>query len=111
MKKEHKEILKIIEEYLSQPDAHHLRFWQALRNVGVIEYDTVDTFMHLETQVVDDYNISDAALLKRIKKEDEPIPEKPEYTLSQVERAVNNWSMCGVDAEYIKKLLDNEKEN
>lgn len=66
MKPEHKKILNIIEEYLSQPEAEYLRFWQALRNIGLIEYQEVDTGIHLETQVVDDYNISDDKLLKRL---------------------------------------------
>ena len=66
MKESHKEILNKLEEYLEQPSSEHLRFWQALRNCSIIEYQDVDTGIHLEIQVVDDYNISDEALLNRI---------------------------------------------
>lgn len=65
MKHEHRMILAEIEKYLDRPGAHHLRFWQALYNCGIIqkEINSVD----LEWNVSDDYNLSDEALLKRIK--------------------------------------------
>lgn len=66
MKESHREILNKIEEYLEQDGSEHLRFWQALRNMNLIEYQDTYTGKHLEVQVVDDYDISDKALLKRI---------------------------------------------
>ncbi|MFT6125766.1 MAG: hypothetical protein ACJAVA_000207 [Flavobacteriaceae bacterium] len=69
MKKEHREILDKIEEYLEQPGAEHLRFWQAMRNCNLIEFKEVK--VHNDSQwnefiPVDDYNIADEKLLKRI---------------------------------------------
>lgn len=67
MKAEHKQILSKIEDYLNQPGSEYLRFWQAMRNMDLIVYNDVDTHMHIERQVIDDYNISDEKLLKRLK--------------------------------------------
>lgn len=66
MKKSHRDILSKIESYLSQPGAEHLRFWQAMRNCNIIEYEDIEHDFGMEYRVVDDYNISDEALLKRI---------------------------------------------
>ena len=66
MKKEHREILNKIEKYLERPGAEHLRFWQALRNCNVIEYEDIEHDFGMEYRVVDDYNIADGKLLKRI---------------------------------------------
>lgn len=64
MKKEHKEILTRIETMLSQPGAENLRFWQAMRNCDLIVYKggPVEGY-----KPVDDYNLSDENLLKRLK--------------------------------------------
>jgi len=67
MKKSHRYILNKLEEYFNQDGVEHLRFFQGLRNCNLIEYHTVDTGIHLETQIVDDYNIEDSKLIKRIK--------------------------------------------
>ena len=74
MKKEHKDILNKLEEYLSRPGAEHLRFWQAIYNIGIIESDlkTLPTRTSWElagtTSVIrDEHNISDEKLFKRIK--------------------------------------------
>lgn len=64
MKAEHRKILDKIEKNLEQPGSQHLRFWQALFAFGVINNvvrpdGTCD--------IVDDFNVSDEILLKRIK--------------------------------------------
>lgn len=70
MKKEHKEILNKIEKYLKQPGSEHLRFWQAMRNIDVIKFEEIKTYNNSEwneCKPIDDYNISDEDLLKRIR--------------------------------------------
>ena len=67
MKKSHRDVMDKLEEYFSQEGSQHLRFFQGLRNCNLIEYHTVDTGIHLDTQIVDDYNIEDSKLIKRIK--------------------------------------------
>ena len=73
MKPEHRQILNKIEEYLKQPGAEHLRFWQALYGMGVIKGEMkIKQAFHFEmpeliTEIIDDFNISDEVLLKRIK--------------------------------------------
>lgn len=70
MKQSHKDILNKIETYLSEPGAEHLRFWQALYNMNVVKenkrFDEKEEIV-LPITIKDDYNISDEALLKRIK--------------------------------------------
>ena len=70
MKESHREILNKIEVYLEQPGADHLRFWQALYGMGVVEenkrFDERGEIV-LPITIKDDFNISDEALLKRIK--------------------------------------------
>lgn len=73
MKAEHRKILDKIENYLEKPGAENLRFWQALYNMNVIrqELESVPSTKlwgtpELLPRIVDDHNISDAALLKRI---------------------------------------------
>lgn len=57
MKTEHKAIMYLIEEYLEK-NGEHLRFWQALYNMGITVFDGED--------ISDDYNISDQQLIERI---------------------------------------------
>lgn len=71
MKKSHREILDKIENYLEQPGSEHLRFWQALRGCNVVVYEEMydpDSEYHtvIDYAPVNDYNISDERLLKRI---------------------------------------------
>lgn len=70
MKASHREILDKIETYLEQPGAEHLRFWQALYGMGVVKenkrFDERGEII-LPITITDDFNISDEALLKRIK--------------------------------------------
>lgn len=63
MKDKHKAILFLIQEYLEK-NGEHLRFWQALYNLGVIEGKIEDDD---RLHIVDDYNISDEELLERVK--------------------------------------------
>lgn len=70
MKTEHKQILKKIEKYLSQPGCEHLRFWQAMRNMDIIKFEEIrkhNDSRWNESKPIDDYNISDEDLLKRIR--------------------------------------------
>lgn len=60
MKKEHREILNLIEDYLSQDGAEHLRFTQALFNLDINQLAT-------ENLLVDNYNDLDSWVLSRIK--------------------------------------------
>lgn len=66
MKKEHEIILDKITSYLSKPGSEHLRFWQALYNLGIIKIHTIDTGIHFESWVRDDHNISDKDLIERM---------------------------------------------
>lgn len=66
MKLEHAQILNKLRDYLSQPGAENLRFWQALFNAGVIVFED-KPLPNGNYKLKDDYNISDVALLKRIK--------------------------------------------
>jgi len=70
MKNEHKEIIDKITEYFNRTECNDLRFWQGLRNMDIIRYE--ETYRHPNPihntfNPVDDYNISDERLLKRIK--------------------------------------------
>lgn len=67
MKKEHREILNKIEEYLEQPGVEELRFFQALFNINLIKFEDIPYISNGVYQIKDDYNISDDALLKRMK--------------------------------------------
>ena len=64
MKKQHKEILDLLHIYFSQDGAEYLRFWQGLYNCGIIRSETFDSEKH----ILDDYNISDGMLIKKLKK-------------------------------------------
>lgn len=66
MKPEHRQILDKLEDYLNHPGAEHLRFWQALYNMDVVVFDK-STPDNEPFTIKDDHNISDKALLKRIK--------------------------------------------
>lgn len=74
MTSKHREILDKLEEYLNQPGAEHLRFWQALYGAGVIKGD-LKTSSFISTPDIpeavlvirDDFNLSDNELLKRMK--------------------------------------------
>lgn len=64
MKQSHRNILNKLEDYLNQPGAEHLRFWQALYGCGIIRGEMVDR----ENQIIiDDFNIKDEQLIKRIR--------------------------------------------
>lgn len=65
MKQSHKEILDKIEKYLDRPGSEHLRFWQALFNMNIVEFKS-DPQENGNYQIKDDHNISDEKLLKRI---------------------------------------------
>lgn len=62
MKKEHREILNKIEEYLEQPGAEHLRFTQALYNLNIYSQVEVGGAYFLS----DNYNDLDSWVLTRI---------------------------------------------
>ena len=64
MKKEHKEILNKIEDYLEQPGSEHLRFTQALYNLNIYSQVEVGGCFFL----VDNYNDLDEWVLTRINK-------------------------------------------
>lgn len=66
MNPKHKEILDKLEDYLNRPNVDQLRFWQALRNCNIICFKDIPNKKGI-FDVVDDYNISDDELLKRIK--------------------------------------------
>ena len=66
MKPEHKQILEKLEDYLSHPEAEHLRFWQALFNAEVVVFEDRPKQDGLFS-IKDDYNISDKKLLERLK--------------------------------------------
>lgn len=64
MKKQHREILDLIEEYLSQDEAEHLRFTQALYNLDI--YSQVECGGGFS--LADNYNDLDSWVISRIKK-------------------------------------------
>lgn len=64
MKKSHKEILDLIEQYLSQDGSEHLRFTQALYNLDIYKQVECDGGFFL----VDNYNDLDSWVISRIKK-------------------------------------------
>jgi hypothetical protein len=64
LKKEHKDILNLLEEYLSKEGHHHLRFTQALFILGVSEFaGEPDNGVFR-----DNFNDSDEKIIKKIKK-------------------------------------------
>jgi hypothetical protein len=64
MRKEHKEILALISDYLKERP--ELRFGQALSNLGVLEF--ADKAFPPEYNVLRDiYNDSDKSILERVK--------------------------------------------
>ena len=67
MKIEHKIILDLLHIYFSQNGAEDLRFWQGLYNCGIIRSETFDTGVEVEQYILDDYNISDEKLIKKLK--------------------------------------------
>lgn len=64
MKKQHREILDLIEQYLSQEGAEHLRFTQALYNLDIYKQVEVGGSFFL----ADNYNDLDSWVIGRIKK-------------------------------------------
>ena len=65
IKPEHKEILNLIERYLSQEGGQHIRFTQALFNLSITEFKDNNP----ENEALkDNYNDSDEKVLKKIKK-------------------------------------------
>lgn len=64
MKAKHQEILDLIEEYLSQDGTEHLRFTQALYNLGINSFDDSIKGFYFR----DNHNDSDEKVLNSIKK-------------------------------------------
>lgn len=63
MKDSHRKILDLIEEYLSQDGAEHLRFTQALYNLNIYSQVECGGGFFLE----DNYNDLDSWVISRIK--------------------------------------------
>jgi hypothetical protein len=63
MKAKHREILDLLEEYLSQEGAEHLRFTQALYNLNIYSQVEIGGSFFL----VDNYNDLDSWVIQRIK--------------------------------------------
>jgi hypothetical protein len=67
MKIEHKQILDLITSYLEQPNANHLRFGQALFNLGIIEFANPDNPEEQKHLLRDIHNDHDGNIISRIK--------------------------------------------
>lgn len=65
MKKEHKQILDLISTYLEQPNANHLRFGQALFNLGIIEFANPINPEEQNHNLRDIHNDSDGNIISR----------------------------------------------
>jgi len=69
LKKEHREILNLLEEYFSLKGADHLRFGQGLFNLDINQFyvNPQTGQMELNNYLRDIYNDSDTEIIKRMK--------------------------------------------